>query len=206
MQLYAITNSAELASTFRQRTEILCRLAAEWAGGGVDYLQIREKDLDPGDLEQLSRKLVEGVRGSHTRVLINGRADIAIAVGADGVHLPGGEQLTTAELRDLFDRAGRPEPMVSISCHTSAEVLAAKAAGVSAILYAPVFGKRIEGGEMQGVGLPALSQACAVASPVPLFALGGVTKENAKECIAAGATGVAAIRLFASGEWKTLRA
>jgi thiamine-phosphate pyrophosphorylase len=122
------------------------------------------------------------------------------------VHLPGGEQLTPAELRELFDRAGRPEPVVSISCHSTSEVLAAKAAGVSAVLYAPVFGKRIEGGELQGVGLQALSEACTTASPLPLFALGGVTKENAKECIAAGATGVAAIRLFTSGEWKTLRA
>src|SRR6266568_1975969 len=161
MQFYAITNSASLASTLTQRIEALCRLASGWAESGVEYLQIREKDLTPGELEKLSRRIIDRVRGGRTRVLVNGRADVALAAGAHGVHLPGGEQLLPSEVRRLFHENGEAEPVVSISCHSLEEAMAAQADGVSVILFGPIFGKQIKGGELQGVGLAALSKVCA---------------------------------------------
>lgn len=132
-----------------------------------------------------------GTRGP--RVLVSGRADIALAADLAGVHLGSGPgELTPAEVRRLF-----PQAYVSTSCHTLAQVRRAREAGVSAILFAPVFGKRVHGVEVvAGVGLDALRQACEAAGPVPVFALGGVSQDKAAACLGAGAAGVAGITLF----------
>jgi thiamine-phosphate pyrophosphorylase len=136
--------------------------------------------------------------GGKTKLLVNGRADVAVAAGADGVHLtsrPG--ELTAEQVRRVFAAAGRGEPVVSASCHTLDEVRGAVAGGVGLVLFGPVFEKRV-GGEVvvRGVGMEALRKACEVAGGMPVLALGGVTAENAVACVEAGAAGVAGIRLF----------
>jgi thiamine-phosphate pyrophosphorylase len=204
MQLYTITNSWNRATTLTIRIESLRRLAAGWANGGVEYIQIREKDLTAGELERLAFAVVHEIEGSRTRVLINGRVDVALAAGADGVHLPGGQQFCPSDVRWLFASRGEPDPPVSISCHSLEEVKAAKTAGATLVLFAPVFEKLTPGGRIPGTGLDILSRACLAASPLPVFALGGINKENAKQCTAVGAAGVAAIRLFAGEEWHQL--
>ncbi len=133
------------------------------------------------------------------RLLINSRADVALAVRADGVHLtstPG--ELTPAQIRTLYASAGLPAPTHSLSCHTLAEVNAAISAAPDLILFGPVFEKRT-GDQLitaEGSGLDLLRQACAAAAPIPVLALGGITAENTPACLAAGAAGIAAIRLF----------
>src|ERR1700761_6433560 len=89
MLLYAITNRTLLDVDERARRERLVALAADWARGGVDYIQVREKDLPLTELQPLAASLVEAVRqtGSSTRVLVNGPAQVALDAGADGVHL-----------------------------------------------------------------------------------------------------------------------
>ena len=145
------------------------------------------------------------------KLLINSRADVAVAVEADGVHIttePG--SLTPSDVRRLYASAGLPEPVVSISCHTLAEVARARDAAASMILFGPVFEKvivedstfgaasnqPIDALISEGIGLNLLHIACSAAAPTPVLALGGITPENTAACLAAGAAGIAAIRLF----------
>jgi thiamine-phosphate pyrophosphorylase len=201
MQLYAITDR-RLFST----PSALMEQAALWAAGGVDFIQIREKDLAADELATLATGIICVVRasGSRTRVLLNGPAALAAKSGCDGVHLPSGLPASAiAEAKAAF-AAKSTHAIVSISCHTSAEVEAARDHGVSLILFAPVFEKRVTEETTPGQGLEALAAACRLAAPVPVFALGGITTQNAQDCIYAGAAGIAAIRLFASGDWRSL--
>lgn len=205
MQLYAITDSRRLGVGLDRRIAALERLAEEWAEGGVDFIQLREKDLDGASLEQLASRLVRAVAGSRARVLVNGRADVAIAAGAAGVHLPGEAAFGPAEVRQLFERAGLPEPAVSAACHSVADVERARRGGASLAIFAPVFEKPLmDEASLPGQGLQALRRACQAAGSVPVFALGGVTAANAADCIEAGAAGVAGIRLFLDGSWRRL--
>lgn len=201
MLRYAITdrrlNSAPGHDPFIGLVEQACRLAED----GVNYLQLREKDLEARELIGLTRRIITvakeaaGLDGPILRVLVNGRPDIALAAGADGVHLPSGpEQLTVEQARRAF---GGKVGTVSVACHTLNEIEVASRAGADLILFSPIFGKSPASGEaFEGIGLERLAQACQVAGGVPVFALGGVTMDNAQSCIDAGAKGVAGIRLF----------
>ena len=188
MQRYAITN--------RTSPEQL----RAWIHGAVEWVQLREKHLQPEPLENLARSLSPLFAGTGTRFLINGlSAERALACGASGVHLPGN---FTAESIAEAHAAGA---LVTVSCHTLEEVEAARSAHATAILWAPVFGKDVDGSRVTpATGLPALADACRIAAPVPVFALGGITPENAASCTRAGASGVAGIRLFAEDGWKLL--
>jgi thiamine-phosphate pyrophosphorylase len=175
--------------------------AKRLAAGGVDFLQLREKDLEAKELIGVARRIITAARscgqagGPVLRVLVNGRVDVALASGADGVHLPSGlEQLAVGQVRRLF--AGRTA-VVSVACHTLAEVERASGDGADLVLFSPVFGKELGSGEeLAGVGLERLAEACRVAGETPVLALGGVTMENAQACVEAGAKGVAGMRLF----------
>jgi thiamine-phosphate pyrophosphorylase len=208
MLLYAITDRRLLPGGEQERRAALVTLAGEWARGGVDYIQVREKDLAAGDLLILAREIVGAVRreGGPTRVLVNGPVEIALEAGTDGVHLPGPVTAGAAdEARRVYGRAGR-KAIVSRACHSLEEVRAARDA--SLIVFAPVF-EKVSGQDAEearlGVGLGVLAETCRAAGSVPVIALGGVTRENAAECMAAGAAGVAGIRLFLGEEWRDLR-
>jgi thiamine-phosphate pyrophosphorylase len=230
MLLYAITSRILLAPTELEREseqlERLVDLAARWGSAGADFIQIRERDLNGVDLARLAARMVDAIRSveGKTRVLLHGgsspyqAARIALDAGAAGVHLPGGTDakgLTAAldSLREIW-AASSGAPLVSVSCHSAAEVAVARSAGADLALFAPVFEKALpEAPAMTGQGLEALSHACRTARqnagnlpPIRVFALGGVTAQNAAECIAAGADGIAAIRLFLDPEptWRNL--
>ena len=182
-----------------------------WAHEGVDYVQLREKKMDAGELVKLAREMLQVLRGhGKTKLLVNGRPDVAIAAGADGVHLSAAEgELRPEQVREVFRLAGVGggvgvrggvgvvEPVIGVSCHTLEEVGRAVSDGVDLILFGPVFEKRVAG-EMvgEGVGLDRLQEACTAAQGTRVLALGGVTWPRAELCIEAGAAGVAGIRLF----------
>ncbi len=212
MLRYAITDRARAPVEKPAQEDALLRQAASLAETGVDFLQLREKDLEPAVLASLARKLLAVLR-SHPaapKLLINSRADVAIAIGADGVHLTSATgSLTPADIRQLYASAGLPEPVVSVSCHTLAEVAAASGPDrdsvATLILFGPVFEKVVLGPDAldptatlisEGIGLNLLHLACATAAPTPVLALGGITPENTSATLAAGAAGIAAIRLF----------
>ena len=208
MQFYAITNRRLFPSR-----EALLEQVALWAEGRVDYVQIREKDLPVHTLTALAAQIVGTVRaaGSRTRVLLNGAAEIAAATGCDGVHL------TSSIADDVIAsawaalREALTDPVISVSCHTISEVERARDRGATLALFAPVFEKRVgtekrvDPGILPGQGLVALGEACRMAAPMSVFALGGVTVSNAMDCVDAGAAGVAAIRLFVTEGWRDLQ-
>lgn len=204
MLLYAITSRKLLKGDESAQRESLVALAEEWARGGVDTIQVRERDLPLTELQLLTARVVEAVRatGGRTRVLINGPAQVALDADADGIHLHAG--MGTHAVRaaqQAYGRAGR-EVVVSAACHSSDEIL--QAAGASMLLFSPVFEKVTEPRVIRGQGLGALRAAVALAKPIPVLALGGVTQRNAAACVQAGAAGIAAIRLFLGDEWRGL--
>lgn len=223
--LYYITDRKQLAhSESSRQKQLLARIAAA-ARAGVDYIQLRERDLKFRDLEALAREAVHAVREANAssvraqeggtrpraRLLINSRVDLALAAGADGVHLRSND-ISSSEARAIWDRWRRtaeprsPGFVVAVSCHTSADVRMAEAHGADFAVFAPVFEKVTEP-PREGSGLSALREACwGVGAPanveglgtsrMPVLALGGITLESARACLDAGAAGVAAIRLF----------
>jgi thiamine-phosphate pyrophosphorylase len=201
MLRYAITDRHLIPDTGSDPFARLVDQAKRLATEGVDFLQLREKDVDAKELIGVARRIITAAREGGSagrpvlRVLVNGRPDVALAAGADGVHLPSGpEQLMVGQVRRLF--RGQ-EAVVSVACHTLAEVERASGEGADLILFSPVFGKLVDGDMVvPGAGLEALKSACAVAAGTPVLALGGVTLGNAQACVAAGAGGIAAIRLF----------
>jgi thiamine-phosphate pyrophosphorylase len=204
--LYYITDRWQFRGDESARCRALLAKVAEAAHAGVDYIQLREKDLSTRELEQLARQAVRTVqelrtenRELRTRLLINSRSDIAIAVGADGVHLRS-DDIAAHEARSLWTQAlarhSQPaarNPLLAASCHTAAEVFRAESEAVDFAVFAPVFEKKNASGT-QPSGLAALREACR--AKIPVLALGGVNLENAASCLSAGAAGVAGIRLF----------
>ena len=160
---------------------------------GVDYVQLREKDL-PGErlaglVEDLGALPERALARRPLRLLVNERLDIAIACGADGVHLPS-DSLPLAAVKSRAASAS----IVGISCHSEEEVTQAGRDGASYVLFGPVF-ETPSKPNAKPLGVPLLRQVCR-RSLAPVFALGGVTRDNAESCIRAGAVGVAGIRLF----------
>jgi len=194
--LYYITDRMHFPGRERERRERLLARIAEAARVGIDFIQLREKDLPPRDLESLAKDAVAKVRaaGSATRLLINSRTDVAIAAGADGVHLRS-KDISPQEVRKIW-RAANATPVVAISCHTPQEVAAAEAAGADFVVFSPVFEKK--GNPAARIaGLEQLRAICR--GKVSVLALGGITPENAALCVEAGARGIAGIRLFQEG-------
>jgi thiamine-phosphate pyrophosphorylase len=197
---YAITSRALFHGDDRRRQAALVEQAARWAADRIDVIQLREKDLSAGALVELARNILKniGLAGSQTKLLINSRPDIAVAAGAHGVHLTASpDEITPFQVRGLYADASLPAPAITCSCHTVAEVERARDNRVDAILFAPVFGKSVAGEIVSGgQGLDKLRAACRKAAPVPVYALGCVTSANADDCLKAGASGIAGIRLF----------
>jgi len=202
VQLYAITDRSLFASR-----EALLACVTGWSAQGVDYVQIREKDLDARQLETLACEVVDAIKksGGRTSVLLNGPAEIAVTAGCDGIHLPSKMPAAAVVHAREAMLAISSAPIISVSCHTLADIEAARQAGASLAVFAPVFEKLTPAGKIPGQGLHALGEACRVAEPMPVFALGGVDEQNARGCIDAGAAGIAAIRLFVSGMWGAIR-
>ena len=209
MLRYAITDRARFSAESGQQAEptrqtALLRQAARLAAEGIDFLQLRERDLSAAALASLARNLLATLceHNPATRLLVNSRADVAIATHADGVHLTSSpNELTPAQVRALYAAASLPEPVISLSCHTLAEVARAASSAPderpTLILFGPVF-EKVVGNKLvtAGAGLDLLRAACAAAAPIPVLALGGINPANTDSCLAAGAMGIAAIRLF----------
>jgi thiamine-phosphate pyrophosphorylase len=195
--LYYITDRRQFAGSETELRQALLGRVAEAARCGVDFIQLREKDLSARDLEILAHPVVQVICASSVppkkmRLLINSRADVAIAVGADGVHLRSQDVLP----RDMRSALGSARSVVGVSCHTVDEVARAEAEGADFAVFGPVFGKA-DAPELKPAGLELLAEACR--NKIPVLALGGVTVENAAACLQAGAAGVAGIRLFQQG-------
>jgi thiamine-phosphate pyrophosphorylase len=223
--LYYITERRQFSGCETEQKEKLLAKIAEAAACGVDFVQLRERDLSGRQLEALADDALSAIRKACSgapavgktdeqlitgtcKLLINSRLDVALATGADGVHLRSSD-ISAGEARAIVARAshGQRSPfperfLISASCHTAPEVRLAEAHGADVVLFGPVFEKRDSSTPPHGIaGLRAVCRDRKAAQPpVPVLALGGVTLRNAQSCVRAGAGGVAGIRLFQQGD------
>ncbi len=168
---------------------------------GVDWIQIREKHLQAGQLVELTRGAVEKARaaGGRARILVNDRLDVALAAGAHGVHL-GGKSLPVAEVRAWLRREGArlnvaEDFLVGRSCHSLEEAQQAERDGASYVIFGPVYATPSKAQYGTPQGLERLAEVCS-AVQIPVLAIGGIAAQSAVECVRAGAAGLAAIRMF----------
>lgn len=167
------------------------------AAAGVDWIQIREKDLPGRELFALVRAAIQAaeVPAGNIRIFVNDRLDVALAAGAGGVHL-GGQSLPVGDVvRWCSERNAPAGFQVGASCHSLDEAVEAEHEGGHYIFFGPVFAtpSKEQYGKHQGIAK--LAEVC-LAVRIPVIAIGGVNAENAGECIRAGAAGIAAIRMF----------
>jgi thiamine-phosphate pyrophosphorylase len=174
--------------------DLAARARAALAGisPGRVAIHLREKDLGGRDLLALARQLAPVCRDRRQILLVNDRLDVALAAGADGVHLPAAG-IPVADARAALGAAA----LVGVSCHSAADVVRARDGGASYATFGPIYdtpSKRAYGAPL---GVEALRAAARLG--LPLVALGGVDAARAPELLAAGASGVAAIRAWLEG-------
>lgn len=171
--------------------DALVERVAAAAHAGIDLVQIRERDLDARDLCRLVTRCVRAAHGTHTRVLVNDRVDVALAAGAHGVHLRG-DSVPAARVREIVPRGF----LVGRSVHDAQEAAAiATDGGVDYLLFGTVFATTSKPG-VRAAGVEGLTDAAA-ASAVPVLAIGGITPQSVRRLGRSGAAGIAAIGLFA---------
>jgi thiamine-phosphate pyrophosphorylase len=212
--LYYITDRTAFPGDEHTRRRRLLDKIAEATSQGINYIQLREKDLPTRDLESLAREAVRIIKEPTTdhcplttALLINSRTDVALATAAAGVHIRAND-VSPQEVRAAWHGAcgrGRlareispANPLIAVSCHSPQEVIQAAANQATFAVFAPVFEKQ----DALPTGLEALTQACRAS--IPVLALGGVTMQNAYSCLQAGAGGIAAIRLFQENDIATI--
>ena len=184
----------------KQRESLLRKIEAA-AHAGVDWIQIREKDLSGKDCGLLTREALQRAAESptdkrlRTRILVNDRLDVALSEHADGVHL-GENSLPMAEARRLVNtQAQNPDFLIGVSCHSLEAAKSAAGDGADYLFFGPVFAAPSKAAFGAPQGLTRLAEVCRAVS-ISVLAIGGITVTNSSACLAAGASGIAAIRLF----------
>jgi thiamine-phosphate pyrophosphorylase len=187
---------AETAATARILQSVQVALAA-----GIDWVQVREKDLPGRQLLALARRMVRLTQQQATeterpaRIIINDRLDVALAAGAHGVHL-GRESAPAREVVRWCRSGNAPDKFViGVSCHSVEEAREAANAKADYIFFGPVFETPSKQAFGAPQGIEMLAEVCRGVR-MPVIAIGGVNQENATDCIRAGAAGIAAIRIF----------
>lgn len=176
-------------------TGVLVEKIGAAAQAGVNWIQIREKQLSGKECSALVRRALERVAEQRTSVLVNDRADVALALAAGGVHLAE-NSLPPQEVKQLVRTLGREKDfLVGVSCHSLSGAKVAAKAGADYLFFGPVFRTPSKTAYGAPQGLERLAEVCRVVS-VPVLAIGGITRDNGPACLSAGAAGIAAIRLF----------
>jgi thiamine-phosphate pyrophosphorylase len=172
------------------------RRAVDW---GVDFIQIRERDLSDKALYELACEAVTLARGKDCRILINGRADIALAAAADGVHLPS----TGLHISDISSWIPK-DFLVGVSVHSLTEARLASEQAADYVLLGHIFPTKSKLSYGSPLGLDYLREVCSIAS-IPVFGLGGMVRESIQPVLESGAVGIAGISLFqeaAMSKWQ----
>jgi thiamine-phosphate pyrophosphorylase len=198
-----VTHRKGLAAAGNNQSEALLKRIATVAAAGIDWIQIREKDLSAKELSSLTRDAVAQTKqinernGTLTRIIVNERVDVAYSEGAGGVHL-GENSLAVEDVRKWlgqkpnFDGA---KFLVGFSCHSLKAAMGAARDGADYIFFGPVFATPAKALFGAPQGLKRLAEVCSSVA-IPVLAIGGITLDKASDCFAGGAAGIAAIRLF----------
>ena len=192
-KLYAIVDCDVCAGTARAPHDVARALLA----GGASWLQLRCKSMPSGPFLELALTILEDVDKARATLIINDRADIAVLSGADGLHV-GQTDLAPADARTVIG----PSPILGLSTHTKEQWQAAVREPVSYIAIGPVFGTgtKATGYDAVGLTIVELASAAAAAHGLPAVAIGGITIDNARSVIDAGAASVAVISDLLSGD------
>jgi thiamine-phosphate pyrophosphorylase len=175
------------------------------AAAGVDWIQLREKDLSGKQSAALAREALNRVskQAGHsdaaTRIIVNDRLDVALAEQASGVHL-GENSLPAEEAKRLVLAALAAQTLthdfiLGVSCHSLEAAKSAASSGADYIFFGPVFATPSKTAYGSPQGLDRLAEVCRSVN-IPVLAIGGITLANVSSCLSAGASGIAAIRLF----------
>jgi thiamine-phosphate pyrophosphorylase len=182
----------------QSREATLARHMESLVRAGIDWIQIREKDLPARDLMDVTQAAISASKNSPAqrtaRILVNDRCDVAWAAGAAGVHL-GEKSLPVRIVVEARQARGPANFLVGTSCHSLDGANHAVQGGADYVFFGPVFAtpSKVPFGAPHGV--TKLAEVCSAVS-IPVIAIGGITLENARACRDAGAAGIAAIRLF----------
>ena len=189
-----MTDRRSLAATVELAERLQLEKIEGAAKAGVDWIQIREKNLSVRKLAELADHAILRA-GSGSAVLVNDRLDVACAVSAAGVHL-GEHSLPADEARRLVSlRCPRENFIVGVSTHSLEAAMQAEQAKADYVIFGPVYATPSKAGFGEPQGVQRLKEVCQRLR-IPVLAIGGITLANAGDCMAAGAAGLAAIRLF----------
>ena len=164
------------------------------AAAGVNWIQIREKDIAARELAELVGNAIRDTAETGARILVNERLDVALAANAAGIHL-GEQSLPLEAVAEWRRNSGQKEFLIGVSCHSVEAARAAERGGADYIHFGPVFATPSKAAFGPPQGIEKLREVCASVN-IRVLAIGGVNFENAQECFSAGAAGIAAIRLF----------
>lgn len=193
--IYLITKGETTAGNFREKSSEILSIVEKAVRAEISLIQIREKSIAAGQVFELAARAARFTRHSKTKLLVNDRADIALAAGADGVHL------TAKSLRAEIVRQSFPAGfIVGVSAHSLDDVAEAKAANADFATFSPIFATASKAPYGAPQGIENLREAVANAVDFPVIALGGIDDTNYREALRAGAKGIAAIRFLNDAE------
>jgi thiamine-phosphate pyrophosphorylase len=181
-----ITRGDLTADNFPQRKHEIIETIRGAVGSGIELVQIREKELPAKFIFELTAAAVNTAQDSLTRILVNDRLDIAIAAGADGVHMTG-----TSIPTGIVRKSVPVDFLVGVSTHLLDETIAAQDNGADFAIYGPVFETP---GKRKATSVEKLAEICRAVDPFPVIAVGGIDASNYESVLSSGAAGFAAIR------------
>jgi thiamine-phosphate pyrophosphorylase len=203
-----VTDRKSFAFGDNDQNQALLKRIASAAAAGIDWIQIREKDLSAKELSSITCEAVAQTRqinertGNAARILVNDRVDVALSEHAGGVHL-GERSLPVQDVCGWLDARlnldERDKFLVGLSGHSVQGSVSAARDGAHYIFFGPVFATPSKAPFGAPQGLQRLAEVCRAVN-IPVLGIGGITRENAFHCFAAGASGIAAIRLFQDAE------
>jgi len=181
-----ITQGKATNLNFESERSNILQTVSDAVADGVNLIQIREKALTARLLFDLVSEAVAMLAGTNVRVVVNDRVDIAVAAGADGVHLPA-DSFVPAAIRKAFQN----ELMIGVSTHSTDEAVFAARSGADYVFFGPVFETP---GKGPPIGIEKLAAVCRELKTFPVIALGGIDENNLDDVLSEGAAGIAAIR------------
>ena len=198
---YVTDRYSLVAFESRESQETLLSKIGAAAAAGVDWIQIREKDLLGKECGLLTRKALQQAaklpagNTAPTRILVNDRLEVALSEHAGGVHLSENSLPLREAMRLANAQAQDQDFLVGVSCHSLEAAKSAASGGADYLFFGPVFATPSKAAFGAPQGLERLAEVCRAMS-VPVLAIGGITLANASACLAGGASGIAAVRLF----------